>query len=466
LEKNRFETAALYGKKLLLITDSEKYGGEVSTLKAITGGDPIRFEKKNVQQCKAFTPTCMVIISANEPPQSSDYTSGLKRRRLTVPFNLQVEPSQRRDLDAEFKPYLPGLLEWVLTMPDEQMYQLVVNTQQSVFSSRNWDIEMLLDTNPIAQWFDHSVVLVTGSKTYVGLKTQNPEHYLYASYCQYMEGSGQRSCALNRFSRLLQDLTVNQLKLKLIQKGSDRGGTYFPNITLRSGRYQTLPRPITGELDIPPDNPPPNNPPPNNPPPNNPPPNNPPASPSGDVSVTYEVMHQTLISNECDVCDVSFETSSQVEKNNQDETFLTASIEAESEISGSHTLPSVTIESGTEFQPQQPCVTQASHTSPNLSQPPHNPNDELQGWQEYHQRKPYPNPKSDNVRSSQKRALAIREAYRAARTKEDLSVLRRENGGEFSQDELNWVYNWLKIFFKAERSHVEMTAKISQPGLL
>jgi hypothetical protein len=85
---------------------------------------------------------------------------------------------------------------------------------------------------------------------------------------------------------------------------------------------------------------------------------------------------------------------------------------------------------------------------------------------EYHQRKPYPNPKSDNVRSSQKRALAIREAYRAARTKEDLSVLRRENGGEFSQDELNWVYNWLKIFFKAERSHVEMTAKISQPGLL
>jgi hypothetical protein len=80
-------------------------------------------------------------------------------------------------------------------------------------------------------------------------------------------------------------------------------------------------------------------------------------------------------------------------------------------------------------------------------------------------KKPYPNPKSDNVRSSQKRALAIRQAYRAARTKEDLSALHRENGGEFSQDELNWVYNWLKIFFKAEFSHVQMTAKISQPGL-
>jgi hypothetical protein len=79
---------------------------------------------------------------------------------------------------------------------------------------------------------------------------------------------------------------------------------------------------------------------------------------------------------------------------------------------------------------------------------------------------PYPNPKSDNVRSSQKRALAICQAYRAARTKEDLSALQREFGGEFSQDELTWVYNWLKKFFRAEYNHVQTTAKISQPGLL
>jgi hypothetical protein len=85
---------------------------------------------------------------------------------------------------------------------------------------------------------------------------------------------------------------------------------------------------------------------------------------------------------------------------------------------------------------------------------------------EYFQKKPYPNPKSDNVRSSQKRALAIRMAYRAAKTKEDLSVLQRENGGDFSQDELVWVYNWLKKFFRAEYNYVQATAKISQPGLL
>ncbi|RPJ31950.1 MAG: hypothetical protein EHM17_14615, partial [Verrucomicrobiaceae bacterium] len=46
LEKNRFETANLYKKKLLLFNDVERYGGSVSVLKAITGRDLIRNERK------------------------------------------------------------------------------------------------------------------------------------------------------------------------------------------------------------------------------------------------------------------------------------------------------------------------------------------------------------------------------------------------------------------------------------
>ena len=190
--------------------------------------------------------------------------------------------------------------------------------------------------------------------------------------------------------------------------------------------------------------------------------------------MTYAATYQTLASNEYDVCDVSFQLQSQVEKNDH-EISLATPIAASNEISGSHASPCVTIESGTGFQSPQPCVTPASHTSllPEAQQnkgsdpsPLLTPDDELKIWEACCQTKPYPNPKSDNVRSSQKRALAIRQAYRAARTKEDLSALHREKGGEFSQDELTWVYNWLKIFFKAEFSHVQMTANISQLGLL
>jgi hypothetical protein len=91
--------------------------------------------------------------------------------------------------------------------------------------------------------------------------------------------------------------------------------------------------------------------------------------------------------------------------------------------------------------------------------------DELKGWGTYNKVLPYPNPKSDNERSSQKRSLAIRESFRASNTVEDLFALNRDNGGEFSKDELTWVKNWDKNFSSCEFSHLEATAKITQLGL-
>ena len=65
LEGNRFEAAALYGKRLALISDSSRYGGEVSVLKALTGGDPVRLEKKNQQQSGSFVFDGVVVVASN-----------------------------------------------------------------------------------------------------------------------------------------------------------------------------------------------------------------------------------------------------------------------------------------------------------------------------------------------------------------------------------------------------------------
>ncbi len=91
--------------------------------------------------------------------------------------------------------------------------------------------------------------------------------------------------------------------------------------------------------------------------------------------------------------------------------------------------------------------------------------DSLHGWEERNASKPYPNPKSDNIRSSQKRALSIRQAYRAATCKEEQAALKNTNGGNYSQAELTWVFNWLKLFFPTEHQYVVATAEISQPSL-
>jgi len=267
LEKNRFETSGIYGKRLLLITDSERYGGEVSVLKAITGGDPIRYERKNVQQCKPFIPTCMVIVGANESIQSSDYTSGLERRRLTVPFIHQVKPEERRDLDAEFKFYLPSLLAWVLDIPDEQVTALVRNTSSTVLSLAKWKAETLIETNPMAEWLDFCLVHNPAAKTYVGVAKRDkssdspylyqfPSVWLYASYCEYSAGMGSKPVSGRRFSNLLHDLCVNQLKLEGVSKGRDNKGAYFQGLAIRDrDEHDGWSRPITGD-DTPPDEPP------------------------------------------------------------------------------------------------------------------------------------------------------------------------------------------------------------------
>ena len=46
LESSRFEAAKLAGKRLIVITDADRYGGQVATLKALVGQDQVRWGKR------------------------------------------------------------------------------------------------------------------------------------------------------------------------------------------------------------------------------------------------------------------------------------------------------------------------------------------------------------------------------------------------------------------------------------
>jgi P4 family phage/plasmid primase-like protien len=294
LEGNRFETASLYGKRLVLITDSERYGGEVSTLKAITGEDQVRNERKGIQQTKGFIYPGLVLVAANEPIQSNDYTSGLRRRRLTVPFLNQIPPHLRRDLEAEFEPCLAGVLEWVLAMPEADMVRLVVDTEQSVSAIAAFSKEFLLDTNPLADWLDNCCIRDPKAKTYVGIRDKSAEHYLYANYCRWMDGTGSKSLSLRRFSDCLVDLCKNQLGIKGISKSRDNQGAYINGIDIRHNSHQNEPRFVTGvgQSDG--------------------------SVMDGDGLVTGRVTGQTRASDGCDGCDGLFfsEKDSKGEKDN------------------------------------------------------------------------------------------------------------------------------------------------------
>jgi len=240
LEESRFETANLAGKLLTLITEADQYVGAVNVLKAITGQDPLHYEQKMKQAGDGFVYEGMCITAGNEPSRSSDYTSGLARRKIPVWFRNFIPSQKRRDLDSEFKQYLPGLLNLVLNYSDEEVTDLIRNAEQKCPSLQEYQRETLCETNPIADWLDNKV-----------LRSPNTRYApsdLYTAYTRYSEEAGQKPVSQKRFSNLLIDLCQVQLGWSDVSKGRDRRGRYIVGLELRqNGDFS--PFSITEDVD-------------------------------------------------------------------------------------------------------------------------------------------------------------------------------------------------------------------------
>ncbi|BDA76614.1 hypothetical protein CAL7716_107800 (plasmid) [Calothrix sp. PCC 7716] len=233
LESNQFETAMFYGKKAIFITDSERFTKEVSTLKALTGEDELRIEKKRVQQTGSFIFPGVVWVAANEPMQSSDYTNGLARRRLSMSFERVIPPHLRRNLMEEFKAYLPGLLHWVLSMPTDQVADFFRNTSKRVLSLGSFSVEVLLDTNPLANWANQNLCYDPQTKTQIGDARGNVEYCLFANYAEWASANRQGDgMSVQRFSSNLLNLLKTQLNIDAA-KVRTKTGRYITHIRIR-----------------------------------------------------------------------------------------------------------------------------------------------------------------------------------------------------------------------------------------
>lgn len=240
LEQNRFETANLHGKALALITEADQYVGAVNVLKAITGQDKLHYEEKNKQAGEGFYFEGMVITAGNEPSRSTDYTSGLKRRKIPVWFRNHVPPGKRRDLDLEFKPYLPGLLNRILSFSDAEVTRLIRDAESVSPSIRDFEKETLCETNPIAAWIDDKLVRDSDSRHTPG--------WLYEQFKSYCDSTGQKPVSLKRFSNLLVDLCQVQLGWDDVTKGRDRAGRFITGLTIRADGDFSSPYPISEAL--------------------------------------------------------------------------------------------------------------------------------------------------------------------------------------------------------------------------
>jgi putative DNA primase/helicase len=257
LEQNRFEPATLYCKQLATISDSSRYGGEVSVLKAITGGDPVRHERKNQQQGGSFVYDGTVVIASNEAIQSTDYSSGLARRRLPISFVRKITDEDK----AKWRPYggiekamqaeLPGLLNWVLAMSGDEVADRLSTINGGLSKAQR---EHLVGTNKLVAWIDDNLVLKEGHVLYIGASTnalndrysidRENDTKLYPNYCRWCIENGVQAIASQRFSINLLDI-AEHCKLPVKQLNRDSNGRRISGFKIRAMSDIATPTPIT-----------------------------------------------------------------------------------------------------------------------------------------------------------------------------------------------------------------------------
>jgi putative DNA primase/helicase len=218
----------------------------VEILKSLTGQDTMRGEHK-FQKPITFINEAMVIISANEAIHWTDPTSGLARRRISVGFRYPPPRDQIRELltfhpvtrqpEGELAPYLPGLLNWVLEIDEEEMrVDLLHSPSQNLLDQK---IRGMRADNSIAAWADEQLVADSKAKTPIGKIDKghiglDAATHLYPSYYTYCEEEGlTKKISKNRFRDLLEDLCCHQLGLTSVYHKRTSDGVFFFGLRLR-----------------------------------------------------------------------------------------------------------------------------------------------------------------------------------------------------------------------------------------
>ena len=250
LEHNRFELGNIYDKKLIIIADSERYSGSVKTLKQITGEDLLRLEIKFQPVVTYFKASGLVIISANEPIQASDHSTGLSRRRIVLLLDSKIVDAPKvmisqvdNNIHGELANHLPHFVSHLLMHYTKDQASEFFYSLDSKVPSLTKEANIIDDNNPIVAFSDSRLIYVEDPssvhKLYMGGRISAPNNtsvghsrYIYANYSEFCRSHGFRIMNSQRFCYLLLDHFNHRLNSPVLKK-KDNKGIYLTNLRFK-----------------------------------------------------------------------------------------------------------------------------------------------------------------------------------------------------------------------------------------
>jgi putative DNA primase/helicase len=136
---------------------------------------------------------------------------------------------------------LTGVVNWALSLDDDRMHALLVDTDKHVGAAAASRLLMMTNTNPLVAWVDDRLAYDSESRTCIGIKRlddnkriERTDSWLFANYCDWCEATNQKPLSLNAFVQNLNDLLCYQLKLPGARHESQNTGKSFTAVRIRS----------------------------------------------------------------------------------------------------------------------------------------------------------------------------------------------------------------------------------------
>jgi putative DNA primase/helicase len=149
---------------------------------------------------------------------------------------------------GELAEEIPGVLNWAMHMPDEEVTVYLRDTETAVPHLAWLAKKAIIETNPLADWANTHLTTDPQTRTNIGVarRAEHSDRYecedtwLYANYRAWADSTGNKGVSMRRFATTLHDLLVNQMGLPAEYR-NDNKGSYFEGVRIRTASDKAEP---------------------------------------------------------------------------------------------------------------------------------------------------------------------------------------------------------------------------------
>lgn len=254
LSKDKFEGLNLAGKRLICINDTDNYQGDLSVVKAISGGDTIQGRRKHRDGAIDIVPEGILIVTGNQPLQTRDPSGALLRRMRILRMNKVIKVEDQVPLlyrkAGKFRGPLAeecsGILSWS-SMDDKVAYKLLkdVSLTKTLLEANSEALQVM---NPLRGWLEELDV-DPKHKTYLGytpakldlnflVNLVRDRKTLYPAYLIYCAKLSLKPLSNMKFTSEL-EMVCHAASIP-IKKGKDRYGVFIQGLGVNLDKIGNL----------------------------------------------------------------------------------------------------------------------------------------------------------------------------------------------------------------------------------